>query len=427
MTGGSKGGGIARAFRHRDFAIYSAASGISNIGMWVMRIGMGWFTWELTHSGAWLGAIVAAQALPSIFLVPFAGALADRFDRILILRLTQAGSMMLSAGIATMILLDLVNIYILAGYAFAHGIVGTFGIPARFTIGPNLVPKEDISVAIAVSSVIFGSATFIGPAIAGLIINWIGIGYTFALNGLTFLIMYIALGMITLARAEHRASGSSLMSDVAAGVRYVARHDGILPVILLTISAAVLVRPLTELLPGFADVIFGRGAEGLAAMMSAFGIGGMVASLWLANRNRIEGTTSILLVGVATSGVLTAVFASTDAYYVALAIMVVLGLAGSASMNGAQILIQSSVEGSMRARVMGLYSFNYRVAPALGALAMGGASSVMGLQFPVAVGALILLAIWYWVFLRRRLCLALETGAAGVVGTSPAAEETAAE
>ena len=411
MVGGFKASGIARAFRHRDFAIYSAASGISNIGMWVMRIGMGWFTWELTHSGAWLGFIVAAQALPSIFFVPIAGALADRFDRIKILRLTQLGSMILSAGIASMIFLDLVNIYILAGYAFAHGIVGTFGIPARVTIGPNLVPKEDISVAIAVSSVVFGSATFIGPAIAGLIINWIGIGYTFALNGLTFLVMYMALGMISLARTENKESGSSLMADVVDGVRYAAGHGGISPVIILTISAAILARPLTELLPGFADVIFGRGAEGLAAMMSAFGVGGMAGSLWLANRNRVEGTTSILLVGTATLGVLTAVFASTDSYPAALLIMVVLGLAGSAAMNGAQILIQSAVEGSMRARVMSLYSFNYRAAPALGAMAMGGASSVMGLQFPVAVSALLLLAIWYWVFLRRRqLRAALETG-----------------
>ena len=430
MTGGFKGSGIARAFRHRDFAIYSAASGISNIGMWVMRIGIGigWFTWELTHSGAWLGAIVAAQALPSIILVPFAGALADRFDRIMILRLTQLGSLILSAGIAAMILLDMVNIYVLAGYAFAHGIVGTFGIPARVTIGPNLVPKEDISVAIAVSSVVFGLATFIGPAVAGLIINWIGIGYTFALNSLTFLIMYFALGMISLARTENKESGSSLWSDVVDEVRYVAGHGGILPVIILTISTAVLLRPLTELLPGFADVIFGRGAEGLAAMMSAFGIGGMAASLWLANRNRIEGTTTILLLGTATSGVLTAVFASTDSFAAALAIMVVLGAAGSATMNGAQILIQNAVEGSMRARVMSLYSFNYRAAPALGAMAMGGASTVVGLQFPVAAGALLLRAIWYWVFLRRRrLRQALETGGGAPLEARPKVEESPAE
>ncbi|MEE2760634.1 MAG: MFS transporter, partial [Pseudomonadota bacterium] len=382
----------------------------------------------LTYSGAWLGAIALIQAGPSLVLVPFAGAIADRFDRVTILRVTQLGSMILSAGIAAMALADMVNIYVLATYACLHGIVGTFGIPARVTIGPNLVPKEDVSAAIAVSSVIFGSATFIGPALAGVIITWIGIGYTFALNGLTFLLMYIALGMITLARAEHRTSGSSLTTDVLEGIRYVAGHGGILPVIVLTISAAILARPLTELLPGFADVIFGRGSDGLAAMMSAFGIGGMAGSLWLANRNRVEGTTSILFLGSATLGVLTAVFASTNSFPAALVIMLVLGLAGSATMNGAQILIQSAVEGSMRARVMSLYSFNYRAAPALGAMIMGGASSVMGLQFPVAVGALALLVIWYWVFLRRRrLRQALESIYTTSAKVRAAAEETVAE
>ena len=73
-----KSGGIVRAFRHRDFAIYSIASWCSDNGMWMMRIGMGWLTWDLTHSGAWLGSMVLAQALPSVFLVPFAGAMADR-------------------------------------------------------------------------------------------------------------------------------------------------------------------------------------------------------------------------------------------------------------------------------------------------------------------------------------------------------------
>ncbi|MEE2761639.1 MAG: MFS transporter, partial [Pseudomonadota bacterium] len=401
---------------------------ISNVGMWVMRIGIGWFTWELTYSGAWLGAIALIQAGPSLVLVPFAGAIADRFDRLTILRVTQLGSVILSAGIAAMALADMVNIYVLATYAFLHGIVGTFGIPARVTIGPNLVPKEDVSAAIAVSSVIFGSATFIGPALAGVIINWIGIGYTFALNGLTFLLMYIALGMITLARAEHQTSGSSLTSDVVEGIRYVAGHAGILPVIVLTISAAILARPLTELLPGFADVIFERGSDGLAAMMSSFGIGGMVGSLWLANRNRVEGTTTILLMGSATLGVLTAVFASTASFAAALVIMLVLGLAGSATMNGAQILIQSAVEGSMRARVMSLYSFNYRAAPALGAMIMGSASSEMGLQFPVAIGALTLLAIWYWVFVRRRrLRQALESISTISAKVGPSSSGSAAE
>ncbi len=411
MAGGFKSSGIARSLRHRDFAIFSAAAWVSNVGNWIMRIGIGWLTWEMTHSGAWLGGIAIIQALPTVFLTPIAGALADRYDRIKILRASQLAAFVLACGITAVILFDLVNIYVLAFYSLLHGIAANMGIPARITIGPNLVPKEDISAAIAVSSILFGSATFIGPALAGILITWVGIGFTFAANAVAFLTMVICLGMITLARQENRASGSSIFSDIAEGVRYVGRHGGILPVLITIIAASLLTRPLNELLPGFADAVFGRGAEGLAALMSAFGVGGMIGSIWLASRNRVEGTTNILLIGTAAIGVITAVFASTDNYLLALGCMVALGLTGSASSNGAQILIHNSVEGSMRARVMSLYSFNYRAAPALGAVAMGGASSVMGFQMPVALGAMLFLGVWYWVFLRRhQLRAALETG-----------------
>ncbi|NQV57713.1 MAG: MFS transporter [Rhodospirillales bacterium] len=401
MSGKFKDSGIARAFRHRDFAIFSAAAWVSNVGNWIMRIGIGWLTWDLTHSGAWLGGIALIQAMPTVFLTPVAGALADRYNRILILQISQASCFVFAVAITGIILMDLVNIYVLAGYSLLHGIAANMGIPARITIGPNLVPKEDISAAVAVSSILFGSATFIGPAAAGILIAWIGIGFTFAANAVAFLTMVICLSMITLARTENRSSGSSILMDIAEGVRYVGRHGGIFPILFMIIMAALLTRPLNELLPGFADAVFGRGAEGLATLMSAFGVGGMVGSLWLAGRNQVKGTTNLVLFGSAGVGIMTSLFASTDDFYVAVGCIVALGLVASISSNGAQILIHNAVEGSMRARVMSLYSFNYRAAPAVGAMAMGSASSIMGFQMPVALGALLFLGAWYWVFLRR--------------------------
>ena len=94
------GGGFRAAFRHREFAIYAFASFVSNVGMWVMRIGVGWFAWDLTHSGAWLGAVALGQALPSVVLTPFAGALADRMDPVRLMRVTQAASFCFAAAIA---------------------------------------------------------------------------------------------------------------------------------------------------------------------------------------------------------------------------------------------------------------------------------------------------------------------------------------
>jgi len=396
-----KSGGIARAFRHRDFAIYSIASWFSDNGMWMMRIGMGWLTWDLTHSGAWLGIIVLSQALPSIFLVPFAGAMADRIDRVLIMRVTISISIVIATALAALTWAGYVNIWTLLGFAVVHGIAGTMAVPARVTIGPNLVPRADISAAIGVSSTLFGSATFLGPAIAGILITQVGIAFTFAGNAIANILLVLALGIIKVARQERNSNHGSILADVIEGVRYAGAHPGILPTLMLATFSAMLVRPLGDLMPGIADTVFGRGADGLATLMACMGIGGMIGSFWLANRNRITGMSSIFLYGTVVYALSTLAFAASSNFMLGMACMIVVGGSMSVSNNASQILIQNAVAGSMRARIMSLYSYNYRTMPALGALAMGAAANYIGFQIPVGVGAVLLTITLIWTFRRR--------------------------
>ena len=396
-----KSGGIVRAFRHRDFAIYSIASWFSDNGMWMMRIGMGWLTWDLTHSGAWLGTIVLAQALPSVFLVPFAGALADRIDRVLIMRTTISVSICIAATLSAMTYAGHVTIWVLLAFAIVHGIVGTIAVPARVTIGPNLVPRADISAAIGVSSVMFGSATFLGPALSGILITQFSIAFTFAGNALMNVLLVAALWIIKVARSEVNKSHNSILSDVVEGMRYAAAHPGILPTLVLATCASTLVRPLGDLMPGISDTVFGEGAHGLATLMACMGIGGMFGSFWLANRNRIVGMSTIFLHGTTVYALSTAAFAASNNFTLGMIWMVVIGCSMSISNNASQILIQNAVAGTMRARIMSLYSYNYRTMPALGALAMGTAANAIGFQIPVAAGAIILLAGLAWTYRRR--------------------------
>jgi len=396
-----KSGGIVRAFRHRDFAIYSVASWCSDNGMWMMRIGMGWLTWDLTHSGAWLGSMVLAQALPSVFLVPFAGAMADRIDRVKIMRVTISISILLASSLSALTYAGYVNIWTLLTFAIVHGIVGTLSVPARVTIGPNLVPRADIAAAIGVSSVMFGSATFLGPAIAGILITQFSIAFTFAGNAIMNALLVIALWVIKVARAEINKSHGSILSDVVEGIKYAARHPGIMPTLLLAMFSATLVRPVGDLMPGISDTVFNAGAHGLATLMACMGVGGMVGSFWLANRNRITGMSSIFLHGTTVYALSTAAFAASDNFTMGMICMVAIGCSMSISNNASQILIQNSVVGSMRARIMSLYSYNYRTMPALGALAMGAAANYIGFQIPVAVGAVLLLGGLVWAYRQR--------------------------
>jgi MFS family permease len=412
-----KSGGIVRAFRHRDFAIYSLASWCSDNGMWMMRIGMGWLTWDLTHSGAWLGSIVLAQALPSVFLVPFAGAMADRIDRVKIMRVTISISIVLAATLSALTYAGYVTIWALLTFAIIHGIVGTLSVPARVTIGPNLVPRADIAAAIGVSSVMFGSATFLGPAIAGILITQFSIAFTFAGNALMNALLVIALWIIKVARAEINKSHGSILSDVVEGVKYAAAHPGIMPTLILATFSATLVRPLGDLMPGVSDTVFKEGAHGLATLMACMGVGGMVGSFWLANRNRIVGMSRIFLHGTTVYALSTAAFAASGNFTLGMICMVVVGCSMSVSNNASQILIQNAVAGTMRARIMSLYSYNYRTMPALGALAMGTAANVIGFQIPVAAGGILLLLSMIWVYRRHE---AMRSSLETIVEDAPA-------
>lgn len=409
---------MARALRHRDFALFSLTSWCSTMGFWIQRLAVGWLTWELTHSAAWLGGIALAHSLPALFLIPIAGAVADRVDRLVLMRITQSASILLNGVIAYLVIVDLITVEILFLLIVATGIAMAFNMPARMTVAPALVPREDLSAAIAVNAFLFQSSAFLGPAVAGLVVEFWGLGPAFIINVLSFVPFYVILYVIRLKNIDQRAqSGRSLFGDAMEGFRYCRRHAGIGPILLATILISLLSRPLIELLPGFVGDIFEAGPSALGNLMSAMGIGGMAGSLWMANRNRLAGTTTIYFAGAIGVAALTILFATTTSLAVGIGILVLLGFTGSALSNASQTLIQSAVDGSFRARVMALLSLSHQ-APALGAMVLGGAASVFGLQISVAAGAAFGLAVILWIARERR------TIAAAVEMTVPVQAET---
>ena len=393
--------GMGRALRHRDYALFSLSSWISTVGFWIQRLAVGWLTWELTHSTAWLGAMALGHALPALFLAPFAGAVADRLDRLMLMRATQSGTIVLTGLLAWFVIADRITVEIMFVIIVADGIVIAFNMPARMTIAPALVPREDLTAAISVNSFLWQSSAFLGPALAGVIVAAWGLGPAFIVNALSFLPFYGVLFIIKLKNVDKRAkTGKSLFGDAWDGLSYCARHPGIGPIVLSAFLMSFLARPLTDLLPGFVGDIFQAGPAALGNLMSGLGVGGMIGSLWMANRNRIEGATLIYFGGMITLLLLTLLFAMNQSLMVAMAIMVGMGFAGSSAGNAAQTLIQYSVEGSHRARVLALLSLSHQ-APALGAMLLGGLATMVGLGLSIGLGAGAGLLIVLWI--ARRL------------------------
>lgn len=402
---------VALLVRNANFGIYSAGSAVSLVGMWTQRIAIGWLTWELTGSGLWLGIVAFADFFPVVLVGPIAGAVADRWDRLRVVKLSQAISLVEATVMWALTASGHMTIGILVGLTAFQGVVVAFNQPARLALVPSLVPQADMAGAVAINSVLFNIARFIGPILAGLAIVWSGVAAAFAFNALSYVGFLIALARIRIAPtgiavAERR----SFIADLSQGIRYTATHPGIAALLVLLIAIGIGGRPMNELLPGFADEVYKSGALGLSILASAIGGGAILGGFWLGQRARASGLTGIALWSALIGALATIAAIATERLWLAVPAVVVFGFCMSVCGIAVQTLIQLASDRSMRGRVMGLYGLIFRGAPAVGALAAGLASAHFGLRWPVFFGALLVIAVWLWTYLSRdRISAALET------------------
>jgi len=402
--------GIGRSLRHPHYRTYSLTNFVSMLGIWQQRVAMGWLAWELTHSGFWLGMLVTAESVPLIALVAVAGAVVDRVDRLKLLRALQIVQVGIAVLLTALTVAGLINIYLLTALSFCYGLVQSFHLPLRMTVAPNLVPREDLTPAIGLNSALFNISRFLGPMIAGVIIAQFGASTAFGTAVIGMMAFTIGLRMIEL-RQQEQATGDrkGLGRDILEGMKYVGRHTAIGPLLLLIMVSAIFSRSFMELFPGFADEVFNQGAEGLGVLFSAVGGGGIIGAFWLANYGKTEGLTKVSLVTLLGTIIMLILFASTTVFWFALMCAAFAGLTMAITANASQILIQNSVDGAFRGRVMSLYGLTYRAGPSMGALLLGSASTVFGFQWPVIGGALLcLVAIAVVLPFYKRLSVELE-------------------
>lgn len=390
-----------RVFRNRNYRVYTAGNSISLIGTWMQRICVGWLAWQLTHSPSWLGIVAVADLMPTLVLSPLAGLLADRLDRLRLILLTQVLAMAQAGLLALLTYTGVIRIESLFLLTLALGAVNAVNQPARLALIPNLVERASLASAIAVNSLVFNLARFIGPALAGPVVEQGGFALAFALNSATYLAFIAALLRVTLVPDAIRAPARrrELLSDTVAGYSYALRHPGIGRMIALFAATSFSVRGFIELFPGFADVVFGQ--PGPTWLMATLGLGAVAGGLWMVRRPGLHGLTALIightfLVGLAVLG-----FAATSNYAVALACVFLCGFALVTTGISAQTLIQSAVDPAMRGRVLGFYGMLFRGGPAFNALVLGWLSSLLGMRLAVAAGAAICLSYWFWARLKR--------------------------
>lgn len=388
---------LALPFRNATYGIYTAGNAVSLVGTWMQRITVSWLTWEMTHSGLWLGIVAFADFFPGLIVGPIAGAVADRTNQLTVVKISQLISLAQAGVLCALTAADRLNIWGLVALTGFQGAVVAFNQPARLALVPSLVINEDLGSAIAINSVIFNLARFVGPMLAGLVIVWSGVAAAFAANAVSYVAFLVALVRINLNGVRRDPSKRrNFSADLKEGIRYTANHPAIGALLLLLTAIGIGGRPLNQLLPAFSAQVFHLGAGGFSVLASAAGAGAILGGLWVGHRSQsldLVFVTSVTSVG----GAIAAIGAcATDTMWVAVPSVAAFGFCLSSAGIAIQTIIQLTSDRAMRGRVMGLYGLIFRGAPAIGALAAGVASTHFGLRWPVILGALIVVAAAVW-------------------------------
>jgi predicted MFS family arabinose efflux permease len=332
-------------------------------------------------------------------------------DRIWLTTWTQVAIALVAALIAFLVAIDQMTIGLLLMLEVIGGIASSFAQPARQAIMPGLIPRNDLPAAVALNSLCFSVARFIGPALAGPIIAVWGVWPAIAANFVSYVFAAATTPLLRVEEDQRRghAATKSILGETLDGLRYAARHPGLGPILAYAAVVSVLLRGVQEILPPYVERVFGMGAEALAILTASFGVGALISGLMVAARGKLAGTTRLAVWSVLLQAIATAGFAATGWFPLGVFCAALMGAMASVHGISVQTLAQSASDPAMRGRVLSLWGLITRACPALGALVLGASGEVFGLRWPTFVAAGLAAAVFVWGWsVTSRMAAALE-------------------
>ena len=364
---------LARALRHRDFRLFWTGNFLSNIGTWMQNIAQGWLVLQLTNSAFWLGVVGFAASFPILLFALIGGVIADHVNKRKMLMVTQSAMMMFAFIMAALAWFKVINVHEIVFLALGTGIAMSLNTPTYQALVPQLVPREDLTNAIALNSAQFNMSRVLGPTLGGFAMAIVGVAGNFFLNGLSFLAVLIALTRIRYTEPAAPAEGH-LWQKLKQGFAYVFRHSAMSSLVLLVAIGSLLAIPYLTFVPYFARDVLGTGEPGLGILMACSGAGaflGAITIAWLMHLRR-RG----LFVVRASAGFYAAIIAFTFSrnFYLSGLLLAVAGYCMIISVATINSLLQHLAEDHMRGRVMSIYSTAFLGLPPIGCLIAGSLS-----------------------------------------------------
>jgi MFS family permease len=387
---------VAASLAHRDFRILWCGAFTSTIGTWMQKVAQSWLVLTLTGSAFYLGLDSFLGEIPILLFTLIGGVIADRHDRRRILIGSQYIQMGAAFALAALVYWDVVHIWHILTLSFLTGFAQAFGGPAYQSLIPSLVAKTDLPNAIAMNSIQFNLARMIGPLIAGVALAAWGSAACFGLNGLSFLVVIVALMSLHVKHLPP-ATRQRMSAEMRGGFTYVRARSDLVALTVLAFLSTFLGLPLLTFLPLFAQNVFHSGVGRYSEMMAFSGAGAVAGALVVAWLGRFSRMGLTLLLVEVVFGVLLVGFAGSRVLWVSYALLFAGGAALIVVFSLLMSLVQLIAPNELRGRVMSIYMVAFRGGMPLGSLTAGYLASLTSAPAVLAVdGALVAVVAIYF-------------------------------
>ncbi len=345
--------GTLRSFKHRNFKILFSANFLSNIGTWAQGVAQAWLILELTDSGTYLGIVTSLQFAPILFFSISGGKIADKFNKRKVLMLTNLTAGASALSVATLVLTENIKIWHVMFFAFMLGMGNAIDAPVRQSFNVEVVGKQDLPNAVGLNSTNFNIGRLIGPGLSGLLIAAYGTGVSFLLNGISYLVVIIALINIRESELfiEEKKSSSTKIREAMA---YVAARPDILAVMITVFFATSFGLNFNIFNTMMATQVFDKGAAEYGALGSILAVGSLSGAIISARLEKKRGPRFVMIGSMIFSAILIlSAFAPT--YLVYSILLPIIGCVALLTFIGANTMVQLRTDSQIRGRVMGIY------------------------------------------------------------------------
>jgi predicted MFS family arabinose efflux permease len=382
------------SLQHPNYRLWFTGQVISIVGTWMQATAQGFLVYELTQSASFLGLVGFASGVPSWLFTLFGGVIADRVSRRKLLIIAQSVMMVLAFLLAFLVFTDLVQPWHVVVLAFLLGVANSFDAPARQAFVVELVGRADMTNAIALNSSIFNIGTVIGPAIAGLVYSWLGPGWCFTINGVSYLAVIGALLVMRLAAIPRQPRvRKPVLPELMVGIRFAFGNSNIRILMIVVAAVSVFGMGLMTLIPAWASAVLQGDVRTNGWLLSARGVGSLIGALMIAYLGSRNMRGKIWAVGSLVLPMALIIFAIFRELPVSLIMLVILGWAFMAVVNTTNAMIQSWVPDELRGRVMSVHVWVFMGSLPIGSLLAGELAERLGEPTAVLINGSILLAI----------------------------------